>query len=103
MNIKRLEVKNFKSFKELKIDLEKFNLIIGANASGKSNFVYIFEFLRDVKSSGLDNAISMKGGVEYLRNLNIGASEPLSIKVISDQEFEWEPETKNRFNRHKNL
>ena len=87
MSIKRIEVKNFKSFKELKIDLGKFNVIIGANASGKSNFVHIFEFLRDITSSGLDNAISMQGGVEYLRNMNIGASKPLSIKVVSDKEF----------------
>jgi len=94
MSIKRIEVKNFKSFKELKIDPGKFNVIIGANASGKSNFVHIFEFLRDITSSGLDNAISMQGGVEYLRNLNIGASEPLSIKVVSDQEFRWGLETK---------
>ena len=87
MSIKRIGVKNFKSFKELKIDLGKFNVIIGANASGKSNFVHIFEFLRDIANSGLDNAISMQGGVEYLRNMNIGASEPLSIKVVSDKEF----------------
>ena len=87
MSIKRIEVKNFKSFKELKIDPGKFNVIIGANASGKSNFVHIFEFLRDIASSGLDNAISMQGGVEYLRNMNIGASEPLSIKVVSDKGF----------------
>ncbi|MCW7073359.1 MAG: AAA family ATPase, partial [Methanophagales archaeon] len=94
MSIKRIEVKNFKSFKELKIDLGKFNVIIGANASGKSNFVHIFEFLRDITSSGLDNAVSMQGGREYLRNMNIGASEPLSIKVVSDQEFRWGLETK---------
>ncbi|MDL1957593.1 MAG: AAA family ATPase [Candidatus Desulfofervidus auxilii] len=87
MSIKRIEVKNFKSFKELKINLGKFNVIIGANASGKSNFVHIFEFLRDITSSGLDNAVSMQGGVEYLRNMNIGVSKPLSIKVVSDQEF----------------
>ena len=87
MSIKRIEVRNFKSFEELKIDLGKFNVVIGANASGKSNFVHIFEFLRDITTSGLDNAISMQGGVEYLRNMNIGASEPLSIKVVSDQEF----------------
>jgi len=87
MSIKRIEVKNFKSFKELKTDLGKFNVIIGANASGKSNFVHIFKFLRDITSSGLDNAVSLQGGVEYLRNMNIGASEPLSIKVVSDQEF----------------
>ena len=89
MSIKRIEVKNFKSFKELKIDLGKFNVVIGANASGKSNFVHIFKFLRDIIRSGLDNAISMQGGVEYLRNMNIGASEPLSIKVVSDKEFGW--------------
>lgn len=89
MSIKRIEVRNFKSFEELKIDPGKFNVIIGANASGKSNFVHIFEFLRDITSSGLNNAISMQGGVEYLRNMNIGASEPLSIKVVFDPGFEW--------------
>ncbi|RKY29900.1 MAG: ATPase, partial [Candidatus Omnitrophota bacterium] len=87
MSIKRIEVKNFKSFKEVRVDLRKFNVIIGANASGKSNFVHIFEFLRDITTSGLDNAVSWQGGVEYLRNINIGTSEPLSIKVVSDQEF----------------
>ena len=89
MSIKRIEAKNFKSFKELKIDLGKFNVIIGANASGKSNFVHIFEFLRDITTSGLDNAVSLQGGVEYLRNMNIGASEVLSIKVVSDRKFGW--------------
>jgi len=94
MSIKRIEVKNFKSFKELKIELGKLNVVIGANASGKSNFVRIFEFLRDITTSGLENAISMQGGVEYLRNMNIGAFEPLSIKIVSDQEFGLGSETK---------
>jgi len=57
------------------------------NASGKSNFVQIFQFLRDIAISGLDNAVSLQGGVEYLRNMNIGASEDLSIKVVFDQDF----------------
>ena len=89
MNIKRIEVKNFKSFKELKVDLGNFNMIIGANASGKSNFVHIFKFLRDIMISGLHNAISLQGGVEYLRNMNIGASQDLSIKVVSNRKFGW--------------
>ena len=89
MSIKRIEVRNFKSFKELKIDLGKFNVIIGANASEKSNFVHIFEFLRDITTSGLDNAVSLQGGVEYLRNMNIRVSEDLFIKIVADQEFGW--------------
>lgn len=29
----------------------------------------------------------MQGGVEYLRNINLGASENFSLKIISDQKF----------------
>lgn len=85
--IKKVVVTNFKSFDELEVELGKFNVLIGANASGKSNFVEIFKFLRDVVNSGLDNAISMQGGVEYLRNINLGTSKDFSLKVISDQKY----------------
>ncbi|MCD6215315.1 MAG: AAA family ATPase [Candidatus Desulfofervidus sp.] len=87
MVIKKIKVINFKSFGNLEIELGNFNVLIGPNAAGKSNFVHIFEFLRDIVSSGLNNAVSMQGGVEYLRNINIGSSERLSINVVSTQEF----------------
>ena len=87
MVIKKIKVTNFKSFGNLEIELGNFNVLIGPNAAGKSNFVHIFEFLRDIVSSGLNNAVSMQGGVEYLRNINIGSSERLSINVVSTQEF----------------
>jgi predicted ATPase len=87
MGVKRISVTNFKSFERLEIELGKFNVLIGANASGKSNFVQIFEFLRDISNHGLDNAVSLQGGVEYLRNINVGASENFSLKVVSDQEL----------------
>lgn len=85
MAIRKISVKNFKSFRDMQIELGDLNILIGANASGKSNFVEIFRFLRDIKKDGLENAISMQGGVEYLRNVNIGTSENLSLEVISDQ------------------
>ena len=87
MVIKKIKVTNFKSFGNLEIELGNFNVLIGPNAAGKSNFVHIFEFLRDIVSSGLNNAVSMQGGVEYLRNISIGSSERLSINVVSTQEF----------------
>lgn len=87
MAIKKIKITNFKSFKELEVDLNKFNILIGANASGKSNFIHIFEFLRDITNHGLDNALSMQGDIEYFRNINIGSSKSFSLEVISDQEF----------------
>ncbi len=88
MRVKSIKISNFKSFDNLEVELGKFNVLIGANASGKSNFIQIFKFLKDITTSGLNNAISMQGGVEYLRNLNIGSSEHFMLKiVVSDTEF----------------
>jgi len=87
MAITKIRVTNFKNFRDLEVELGKFNVLIGANASGKSNFIRIFEFLRDIANHGLDNAVSMQGGIEYLRNINIGPSENFSLEIVSDQEF----------------
>ena len=69
--IKRIKVRNFKSFADLDLDLQNFNVVIGANASGKSNFVEIFRFLRDARRHGLDNAVSMQGGSKHAQNLRL--------------------------------
>ena len=68
ISLEHIKVRNFKSFKDLDISLNKFNIVIGANASGKSNFAQIFKFLSDIVMDGLENAISQQGGMEYLRN-----------------------------------
>jgi len=82
MAIKRIKVANFKSFKDLDIELGSFNVIVGANASGKSNFIQIFRFIRDITNMGLDNAISLQGS-EYLTNIGISPPQLLSLKVMA--------------------
>lgn len=87
MTIKKIEVTNFKSFKKLKLELGKFNVLIGANASGKSNFIQLFHFLRDIANFGLDNAIAMQGGIDYLTNIKIGSLDNFSLKLTTDTKF----------------
>ncbi|MDD1744482.1 MAG: AAA family ATPase [Candidatus Methanoperedens sp.] len=87
MTITKIRLSNFKSFKNLEVGLNKFNVLIGANASGKSSFIQIFKFLRDMTNHGLDNAISMQGGIQYLRNINIGQAEEFSLEVTSDKKY----------------
>ena len=82
MPIREISVSNFKSFRELRIEPDNFNIVIGSNASGKSNLIQIFKFLRDIAKYGLNNAISLQGGVEYLRNTNIGAKQPFSFRIL---------------------
>ncbi len=86
MSIKKIKIENFKSFDNLEINLNNFNVLIGANASGKSNFIHIFEFLRDIVKHDLKNAISMQGDIEYLRNVNIGNSKNLSMEITGNYE-----------------
>ncbi len=82
MIIKSIEISNFRSFRQLKLDLGSFNVMIGPNSAGKSNFIQIFRFLRDIVESGLENAISLQGGVEYIRNLSLGDTEKImSLKI----------------------
>ena len=82
MPIQHIHVENFKSFSELDIELSRFNVVIGSNAAGKSNFISIFKFLRDIAKHGIVNAIAMQGGSEYLQNTKIGPLKDLQIKVV---------------------
>ena len=98
MPIQSIHGENFKSFSELDIDLSGFNVVIGSNAAGKSNFISIFKFLRDIAKHGIVNAIAMQGGSEYLQNTKIGSSHDLRIKVVyqPDQNLEiLEPQGKD--------
>jgi predicted ATPase len=83
MKINKIYVQNFKSFKELEIELKDLNILLGQNSSGKSNFIQIFKFLADISRYNLDDAISLQGGVDLLKNFNCAESDTLVIRVNS--------------------
>ena len=90
MNIQTVHVSNFKSFSDETIHFDKINVLIGANASGKSNVIAIFRFLTNIINYGIDNAISMVGGMEYLLNANIGKRKPMNMGfsiLVSDEKW----------------
>lgn len=45
--LKRVSIQNFKSLKDVTLDLQKVNLLIGPNNSGKTNFLKALEFFGD--------------------------------------------------------
>ena len=99
MSIINLKVSNFKSIDNLDLSLEDFNVIIGTNASGKSNFVQIFKFISNIALFGLDNAISMQGGLNYLININKDSPVVFSLDITSkpDRSFKITTSKKNKF------
>lgn len=89
MKIVKIRISNYRNFDDLSVRLNDFNLLVGANASGKSNFVQAFQFLRDIANHGLEDAISRQGGVEYLRNIKSAESRPLLFHVVMRGDTEW--------------
>lgn len=72
MRITRLVLKNWRNFKDVDVQLRKRVFLVGPNASGKSNFLDAFRFLREIAVSGggLERAVSLRGGVSKVRSLH---------------------------------
>ena len=64
MKLDRIEVSGFKSIRELKLDLHSLNVLIGANGSGKSNFISLFEVLNNAVAGNFQLFVARKGGAE---------------------------------------
>jgi len=72
MEITHIKLTNWKNFKHVNVDLSNRTFIVGPNASGKSNFLDAFRFLRDIAKSGggLLKAIDDRGGLPKIRFLS---------------------------------
>lgn len=84
MRVAGIQIRNFKSFREASVALGRFNVIIGPNAAGKSNFVDVFSFLSDCAREGFANAVSLQGGGEYVRNLKAAPTELTGLSISLD-------------------
>ncbi|MBN8571459.1 MAG: AAA family ATPase [Ignavibacteria bacterium] len=92
MKLKELVVKNYKSLKDITFRPSDFSVIIGPNASGKSNFANAISFLSEVYSYGLETAIRRKGGYENIVLKKIQKTKlPLEFSIallVREDEFE---------------
>lgn len=69
MIVSYIKIRNWKNFRDAEAALADRVFIIGANASGKSNFLDVFRYLRDVATRGLSDAVGERGGVSAIRCL----------------------------------
>ncbi|ODS37130.1 MAG: hypothetical protein A7316_09620 [Candidatus Altiarchaeales archaeon WOR_SM1_86-2] len=74
--LKSINIQNFKSLKDTKIELADFNILVGANGSGKSNIVDVFSFLKHINQEGTINPFIRYGGYKNL----VWKKNDLSIK-----------------------
>ena len=84
MIISRLIAKNWRNFQHVDIQLNERQFIVGPNASGKSNLLDIFRFLRDivkVEGGGFQKAVKDRGGVSKIRCLSARQDPEVTIEI----------------------
>ncbi len=88
-----VSLQNWRNFKKVDIDLARRVILVGPNASGKSNFLDVFRYLQAIVSvgGGFQEATQERGGVSLIRCLaarrfpeiviraTVGNDEELSI------------------------
>jgi predicted ATPase len=95
MIISRVLLTNWRNFKSVDVSLGKRVFLVGPNASGKSNFLDVFRFLRDIAmpGGGLQKAITDRGGLSKIRCLSARENPLVEVEIhlseLSGQEASW--------------
>jgi predicted ATPase len=76
-----LEIKGFKSIKEMRLDLKPINILIGSNGAGKSNFISFFKLINAIFNSRLQKYI-LEENADNILHFGRKNTEILTGKLI---------------------
>ena len=83
--LKNIAIAGFKSFgARAEVPLGPLNVLIGANGSGKSNFLEAFSFLQAFGSEQLNYHVTRAGGAEHFLHFGSRTTRELSIRITFD-------------------
>jgi len=82
--LRNISIKGYRSIKEVSLNLNSLNVLIGANGSGKSNFISFFKLLNEMMGKRLQQYIGTSGRAQSL--LHFGPK--ITPQLESELEFE---------------
>ena len=85
--LRRVRIQGYKSIAFCDVVLQPLTILVGRNASGKSNFLDALAFLRDVVVRGLQEAIHLHGGRKaILHRSSNGTTVSIYIQIGYQEE-----------------
>ncbi|GIW70829.1 MAG: chromosome segregation protein SMC [Planctomycetota bacterium] len=90
LKFRKLRLTNWKNFAEVEIEIGDRLFLVGPNASGKSNLLDAFRFLRDLASTGggFQEAVGRRGGVSAIRCLAARRYPAIEVAVELQREHD---------------
>jgi len=80
--IEHIQIQGYKSIKDIKIELNSINVLIGANGAGKSNLVSFFKLLKAISNQQLQRFVLEEGKADDLLYFGRKHTEILRGKLI---------------------
>ncbi len=78
-SLTRIKLRGYRSIAECDLEMRMLNILIGANGSGKSNFIGFFGLVRQMLLGNLQKAVSKAGGADTL--LHFGRKKTASLQA----------------------
>lgn len=78
----RIRIAGFKSIRDQTVELRPLNVLIGANGSGKSNFIGVFRLLHEIVKDRLQLYVARSGGADRLLHFGRKVSEQLGLELV---------------------
>jgi len=89
MYLKSARIRHYKSLDDLELRFERgVTLIVGPNASGKSNIIDALRFVHDAITDGLEHAVSTRDGITRIRQYSKSKPYKVSLSLCFDPEDE---------------
>ena len=79
-----IEINGYKSIEKARVDLAPINILIGANGSGKSNFISFFDFLNRLYNRKLNEYIALNGGENKILHKGKKNTDTIAFKMEFD-------------------
>lgn len=74
-------LRNYKSIGHCNVSLGSLTFLVGANGSGKSNFLDALHFVKDALTGSLDNALNERGGLPEVRRRSSGHPNHFGVRL----------------------
>ncbi|HVN28412.1 MAG TPA: AAA family ATPase [Candidatus Binataceae bacterium] len=82
-----ISIKGFKSIASIeRLEIKRINILIGANGSGKSNFIGFFSFLHAIREGHLQQYVRSAGGAEQLLHFGSKMTNQMEFSVSFQQQ-----------------
>jgi predicted ATPase len=78
----RIQLKGFKSIRNMDLELRHLNILLGANGAGKSNFINLFRFMNKLVQKDLQFFLAQQGGANRFLHFGRKITDAIEIHLL---------------------